>query len=481
MANNVVRLNTGRTTQQLHARILTQQRQAFRRNPWPNLNERLDHLQRLKRALLSNQDSLTEAIDRDFGCRSPDETRLAELMPCLQNIRYTMAHLAQWLRPDSRHVALRYLPASNRVVYQPLGVVGIIVPWNYPLLLAIGPLVAALAAGNRVMLKVSEFTPHTAVLLKSILENTFSRDQVAIINGDESVAADFAAQPFDHLLFTGSTAVGRKVMKAAAQNLTPVTLELGGKSPAIIGNNAPMKDAAERIIFGKSLNAGQTCVSPDYLLCPADRIPAFIEAARDCFNRLYPSLQDNPDYTAIINTRHYRRLQGLLDDALAKGARVTCLNPAQELLPCRGRKIPLSLVTHLSGDMRLLHEEIFGPILPIIPHCGLQNAMDYINAQPTPLALYYLGYDRAEQEQVIAGTRSGSVGINDTLMQVLQDDLPFGGMGESGMGHYHGHEGFLTFSTCRGVHSRQRINNNRVMYPPYGSLLQKVVYQMFLR
>lgn len=481
MANNVVRLNPGRTTQQHHARILEQQRQSFRRAPCPGLNQRLDQLQRLRRTLLNNQDALAEAINRDFGGRSPHETRIAELIPCLQNIRYTLAHLARWLRRDHRHVPLRYLPASNRVEHQPLGVVGIMVPWNYPLLLAIGPLVAALAAGNRVMLKVSEYTPHTAVVLKSILENTFPREQVAIINGDATVAADFAAQPFDHLLFTGSTAVGRKVMKAAAQNLTPVTLELGGKCPAIIADDTPMKDAAERIIAGKSLNAGQTCVAPDYVLCPADRIPAFVAAASESFARLYPSLQGNPDYTAIINPRHYRRLQGLLNDALSKGARVIALNPAQEPQPGNSRKMPLHLVTHLTGDMHLLHEEIFGPILPIIPHCGLHNAMDFINAQPTPLALYYLGYDRAEQEQLIAGTRSGSVSINDTGRQMMQDDLPFGGAGESGMGRYHGYQGFLTFSTCRAVHSRQRINHNRTLHPPYGRLVQKAVYRLFLR
>ncbi|MFW5824784.1 MAG: coniferyl aldehyde dehydrogenase [Marinobacter sp.] len=481
MSATVVPLNESKKQIQLTARVLAEQKQAFSRNPLPSLNERLDNLQRLKKALITHQEAFCEAIDKDFNGRSRDETLIAEMIPSIQGINYAVKHLKSWMQPQRRHVSVLFQPACNRVYYQPKGVVGIIVPWNYPLYLAIGPLVAALAAGNRAMIKVSEFTPHTSALLANVVEATFPRDLVAVINGESDVAADFSGRPFDHLLFTGSTTVGRMVMKAAADNLTPVTLELGGKSPAIISNEVPIRDAAERIAFGKALNAGQTCVAPDYVLCPADRINAFVDAIQDALARMYPTLRDNPDYTGIINERQYQRLQEYLADARSKGAQLVEINTAGEHFEEGCRKMPITLVLNPTEDMKVMQDEIFGPLLPVVPSKGLEHAMSFVNDRPRPLALYYFGYDRSEQKRLLAGTHSGGVCINDALMHVAQDDLPFGGIGDSGMGHYHGHEGFLTFSHARAVFSKQKLNSGQMVYPPHGGPLHKLVYRFFIR
>lgn len=430
----------------------------------------------LRDVLAGNQQALVEAISADFGNRSADETLLAEIMPSLHGIRYARRHLRGWMKPSRRRVGLAFQPASARVIYQPLGVVGIIVPWNYPLYLAIGPLVGALAAGNRVMLKMSESTPATGALLQRLLAQVFPEDQVAVVLGDVEVGKAFARLPFDHLLFTGATHIGRDVMHAAADNLTPVTLELGGKSPAIVSATVPLADAAERIAFGKTLNAGQTCVAPDYVLVPRARLKGFVDAYREAVQRLYPSLADNPDYTAIINARQLTRLQDYLDDARAKGAQVVPLfTEAQQ------RRMPHCLLLEVNEHMRVMHEEIFGPLLPIIPYDELDEALAYVNARPRPLALYYFGYDRPEQQQVLDSTHSGGVCLNDTLLHVAQDDLPFGGIGPSGMGHYHGREGFLTFSKAKSVFAKQRFNAARLVYPPYGKWWQKLIYALFIR
>ncbi|WP_313131798.1 coniferyl aldehyde dehydrogenase, partial [Stutzerimonas nitrititolerans] len=384
--------------------------------------------------------------------------------------------LRKWMKPSRRSVGLAFQPASARVLYQPLGVVGIIVPWNYPLYLAIGPLIGALAAGNRVMLKMSESTPATGQLLKDLLAQVFTEDQVAVVLGEADVGIAFSRLPFDHLLFTGSTSIGRQVMRAAADNLTPVTLELGGKSPAIVSAGVPLEDAAERIAFGKTLNAGQTCVAPDYVLVPKDRLEGFVEAYRQVIQRFYPQLSDNPDYTSIINPRQYARLQDYLDDAQTRGARLLPLFEQGQ-----ARRMPHHLLLNVTDEMRVMQDEIFGPLLPVVPYDDLQQALAYVNARPRPLALYYFGYDKAEQQAVLENTHSGGVCLNDTLLHVAQDDLPFGGVGPSGMGHYHGHEGFLTFSKAKGVFVKQRFNAARMIYPPYGKALQKLVYRLFVR
>ncbi|NWA01145.1 coniferyl aldehyde dehydrogenase [Pseudomonas gingeri] len=457
-------------------RLFQAQRHAYAAHPMPRVEQRRQWLDSLRQLLSDERQALVEAISQDFGNRSADETLLAELMPSLHGIHYARKHLKGWMQPARRKVGLAFQPASAKVVYQPLGVVGVIVPWNYPLFLAIGPLVGALSAGNRVMLKLSESTPATGLLLKELLGRVFPQDLVCVVLGEAEVGMAFSRLPFDHLLFTGATSIGRHVMRAAAENLTPVTLELGGKSPAIVSSDVPLKDAAERIAFGKTLNAGQTCVAPDYVLVPEERVGSFVEAYRQAVRSFYPSLADNPDYTSIINERQLARLNGYLSDATSKGALlISMFEQGQQ------RRMGHSLLLNVSDDMTLMQDEIFGPLLPIVPYKGLDEAFAYINRRPRPLALYYFGYNKAEQERVLQETHSGGVCLNDTLLHVPQEDLPFGGIGPSGMGHYHGHDGFLTFSKAKGVLTKQRFNAARLIYPPYGKSIQKLIQKLFVR
>ena len=457
--------------------VLDTQRSAFNRNPCPDFDERRHRILALKKNLLKNKQTFLEALDSDFGGRSRNESLLAEFMPILANIDYTLKHLKRWMRPSRRHVGYQLQPASAKVIYQPLGVVGIVVPFNYPLMLAISPLITALAAGNHSMLKMSEFTPQTSELLARIIAETFSEDTVTIINGEANIAALFTSLPFDHLLFTGSTTVGRHVMKAAANNLTPVTLELGGKSPVIIDDDFPVEEAANRVCYGKSLNAGQTCIAPDYILIKNSRKEAFISAYQKAFQTMYPALSHNPDYTAIINQKHYQRLTNLLDDARNKGA--TIIPCHSDTVSDNSRRMPASLIIDPTDDMSICQQEIFGPLLPVIGIDTLDEAISYINQRPRPLALYYFGANETAQNQVIHKTHSGGVCINECLLHVAVDDLPFGGIGPSGMGQYHGHEGFLTFSKAKAVLKKGRINSTQLMYPPYKGWLQKTVLNMF--
>ena len=459
----------------LHS-LLDMQRKAYAAHPFPPLAQRQQWLKSLRQLLSREREVLIDAISQDFSHRSPDETLFAELMPSLHSLDYTLKHLKRWMRPSSRSVGMTFQPASAKVVYQPLGVVGIIVPWNYPLYLAMGPLIGALAAGNRVMLKLSEFTPATGLLLKDLLGRIFPEDMVAVVLGEADVGVAFSGLAFDHLLFTGSTHVGKLVMRAAAENLTPVTLELGGKSPAIVSADVPLKDAAQRIAWGKSLNAGQTCIAPDYVLVPQDRVEGFVEAYRQAIHSFYPTLIDNPDYSAIINERQLARLEQLQADATLKGARLIPLYDQGQ-----GRRMPHALVLDVNDDMQVMQDEIFGPLLPIVPYTHLEQALAYINARPRPLALYYFGYNKTEQQHVVHNTHSGGVSINETLLHVAIDDLPFGGVGHSGMGHYHGHEGFLTFSKAKGVLIKQRLNSSLMIYPPYGRQLGRLIQKLFIR
>ncbi|UUQ62678.1 coniferyl aldehyde dehydrogenase [Pseudomonas fuscovaginae UPB0736] len=451
-------------------------RQAYAAHPMPPAEQRRQWLESLRQLLSDERQAIIDAISADFGNRSADETLLGELMPSLHGIHYARKHLKGWMKPARRKVGLAFQPASAKVIYQPFGVVGVIVPWNYPLFLAIGPLVGALAAGNRVMLKLSESTPATGLLLKELLGRVFPEDLVCVVLGDVDIGMAFSKLPFDHLLFTGATSIGKHVMRAAAEHLTPVTLELGGKSPAIVSSDVPLKDAAERIAFGKTLNAGQTCVAPDYVLVPQERVDAFVEAYRQAVRGFYPTLADNPDYTSIINDRQLARLNGYISDAISKGAQVIPLfDQGQQ------RRMGHSLLLNVSDDMTLMQDEIFGPLLPIVPYNGLDEAFAYINQRPRPLALYYFGYNKREQQRVLHETHSGGVCLNDTLLHVPQEDLPFGGVGPSGMGHYHGHEGFLTFSKAKGVLTKQRFNAARLIYPPYGKSIQKLIQKLFVR
>lgn len=456
--------------------LLAAQRAAYRANPMPSAEQRRAWLKALRELILGEKQALIEAVSRDFSNRAAEETLLAEIMPSLHGIDYASKRLGKWMKPSRRSVGLAFQPAAAKVVYQPLGVVGVIVPWNYPLYLAFGPLIGALAAGNRVMIKMSESTPATSQLVKELLARIFPEDMVAVVLGEAEVGQAFSRLPFDHLLFTGATSIGKHVMRAAAENLVPVTLELGGKSPAIVSADVPLADAAERIAFGKTMNAGQTCVAPDYVLVPQDRLEDFVAAYRAAVQRFYPKLENNPDYTAIINERQLGRLKGYIADAEAKGAQLVPLFPGDQ-----GRRLAHSLVLNVSDEMKLMQEEIFGPLLPIVPYQHLDEAFAYINDRPRPLALYYFGYDKGEQQRVLHETHSGGVCLNDTLLHVAQDDMPFGGVGPSGMGHYHGHEGFLTFSKAKGVLIKQRFNAARLIYPPYGTAIQKLIQKLFIR
>ncbi len=461
-------------------RVFDLQRAAYGRNCMPSAEERSGHLKKLERALIDYQDHIAMAINRDFGCRSGDETRLAEIFPSVEGIRYAADRVKKWMKPSRRRVAFMFKPARARVVYQPLGVVGIITPWNYPVYLGIGPLTSALAAGNRAMIKMSKFTPRTAEILKIVLGKTFHEDHVAVLTGAPGLGSTFSAKPWDHLFFTGSTQVGRHVMRAAAENLTPVTLELGGKSPAIISPDVPMADAAERIAFGKVFNAGQTCIAPDYVLCPGKRVAEFEEAFTTAVGRMYPTMENNPQYTSVINGREHARLVAHIKDAEEKGARVVAVNPAGETFEAT-RKMPVYILQNVTDDMAVMTEEIFGPILPVVPYDTLKDAVAYVNQRPRPLALYYFDYNKENVDYLLTHTHSGGVLVNDTLVHVAQDDLPFGGIGPSGMGEYHSREGFLNLSKAKGVLIKPRFNSGKFVYPPYGRFIHGLIYRLFLR
>jgi coniferyl-aldehyde dehydrogenase len=456
---------------------LERQRQFFLKAGSPPLDQRRADLAKLKAAIKDKAETIAEVISADFGNRSRHESLLAEVFTTLAGLRHTARHLGHWMRPKRVSVSLELLPGRARIVHQPLGVVGVISPWNYPFQLAIMPLIAALAAGNRVMLKPSELTPRTAEFMAELLAGLFPSEQVATVLGGPDIGAAFARLPFDHLFYTGSTAVGRLVMQAAAENLTPVTLELGGKSPCILGEDAALAGAVESIVYGKLLNAGQTCIAPDYVLLPEGRREEFIALAQQAVAKLYPSLAANPDYTSIINDRHYRRLRQYVEEARAKGARIVELNPAQEALG-DGRKLAPTLVVEPADELAIMREEIFGPVLPVKTYRRLEDAIDYVNRRPRPLALYYFGADAAKRDAVLERTISGGVSVNETLMHILVEDLPFGGVGASGFGAYHGETGFQTFSHRKGVFLQSRFSGAWLLRPPFGrvtNLMLKVL------
>ena len=429
--------------------------------------ERRQRLAKLAALLREHTDDLCAAVDSDFGGRSTAETRLLEIFPALEAIAHARRHVRGWMRTRRARTSFWFLPGRSRIVPQPLGVVGIVAPWNYPVYLAIGPMVAAIAAGNRVMVKMSESAPATGALLQRLVSARFDVAEIAVVNGDAEVARSFTALPFDHLLFTGSTEVGRQVMRAAATNLTPVTLELGGKSPAIVGRGIAIEEAAHRIAFGKCLNAGQTCIAPDYALVPRERVGEFVEAARKAVAKLYPRLRDNPDYTSIIDARHHARLRVYLDEARSRGARLVDLGPAGESLEGT-RKVAPTIVLDAPEDTRIMREEIFGPLLPVVPYDTTDAAIAHVNARPRPLALYVFDHDGAAIDRILERTISGGVTVNETMLHIAQDDLPFGGVGPSGMGQYHGRAGFETFSKLKPVFRQPRLNALPLLQPPYG-------------
>lgn len=455
--------------------IFQQQQRAFQQNRYPQAKQRIDQLNRLQQALLANNDTLLTAINQDYKNRSLFESRFAEIFPSIESIKYAKRHLKKWMKPQHRAVSKWFLPAYARVLTQPLGVVGIIVPWNYPVYLAISPLTYALAAGNRIMIKISEFTPNTGIALQQIIEKYFPHDEIAIINGDIEVAKMFSSLPFNHLLFTGSTSVGKQVMRSASEHLTPVTLELGGKSPTIIGPDANIKKASNKIWLGKLLNAGQTCIAPDYVLIPTAKQSTFIEEAKFWVKKHYPNLINNPDYSCIINEKQMHRLNTLIADAIKKGAAVIPIAPENKNNNHSEQKLQPSILVNITADMQVANEEIFGPILPIINYNNLDEAIAYINCRPNPLALYYFGHNKEDINKVIQNTLSGGVTINDTVLHAIQDTLPFGGVGASGMGQYHGREGFDTFSKKRSILYQRRVNLTTLFYPPYTKLTDKLL------
>jgi coniferyl-aldehyde dehydrogenase len=455
--------------------LFASQRAAFDKERDPPLSVRRDRLDRLAWIVDANEAEIVAAIAADFGSRPAQETRLAELLMVTVGIRGARRHLRRWMRPRRVATPLHLWPGRSRILRQPIGVVGVISPWNYPVQLALLPVAAALAAGNRVMLKPSEVTPNTSALLQRLAAMAFATDEFSVVTGGAEVGEAFSRVPFDHLFFTGSTAVGRKIALAAAENLTPVTLELGGKSPALVHADADIAALAPRLAAGKLLNAGQTCIAPDYVLAPADRVEALVEALATSVATLYPTLGVSPDYTSIISDRHYARLAALIEDASRKGARVVRLNPGSELLPERTRKLAPTLLIGVRDDMTAMREEIFGPVLPIESYATLDEAIAKINARPRPLALYAFGGDARARERVLRETVAGGVTLDDTLWHFCNEELPFGGVGASGTGAYHGERGFRTFSHEKAVFAQPVFALTWLLYPPYGKRFEAML------
>ncbi|MFV3074422.1 coniferyl aldehyde dehydrogenase [Niveispirillum fermenti] len=459
----------------LEGLLAAQRRAVLAANP-PDLAARRQSLDALAGLVRTHREAMIAAVSADFGNRARQETELGELLPLMNGIRHVRRHLKSWMRPERRRPGLAFRPASARVEYQPLGVVGILSPWNYPLFLTLGPLVDALAAGNRVMIKPSELAPRTAELLERLLAGLFAPDQVAVVRGGAGVAQAFSRLAFDHLIFTGSTGVGRAVMQAAAPNLTPVTLELGGKSPVLLLPGQDPDRAARTIAMGKFFNAGQTCVAPDYVLVPRAQMAGFAAAMLRCAERMYPAITGNPDYTSIITGRHYARLVSLVEGAVAAGAGVRRhADPGDA-----GRRLfPPTLLIDPPADSAVMGEEIFGPILPLVPYDRVEDAVRFVNERPKPLALYCYGRDERQVAEVLDRTRSGGVTVNATMLHVGQEDLPFGGVGESGMGAYHGREGFRQLSHARAVLRMGRFNASHMVAAPYGRLV-RLVTRLFI-
>lgn len=452
---------------------LAQQRLAYHANPVPTLAQRLADLEALKALIRDNEAALVDAVNADYGSRCRFETRFSEILMVLEDIARTQKQLKKWLKPQRRHIDRLLFPTSScTVMPQPLGVVGVIVPWNFPIMLSLAPLVAIFAAGNRAMVKMSENSDQLARLLITLTPQYFPADKLQFFADDNGSGPAFSAQPFDHLFFTGSAQTGRAVMANAAKNLTPVTLELGGKSPAVVAPDFPLHKAADRILWAKAFNAGQICTNVDYLFLPADSEPAFTELALKLIAQRYPDINSN-DYTAIIDDRAYQRLQAMLDDAIAKGATAVNLMPGQRAAP-GSRKFALTLLFNVTDEMQVMQREIFGPLLPVKTYSDAREVIAYINSKPRPLAFYPFTHDKALQQRYLAEVMSGGVTINHAILHVGQHDLPFGGIGDSGMGHYHGYEGFLTFSKLRPVFKQGAYNSVSMLLPPYGKLAEKM-------
>lgn len=445
---------------------------------------RKDRLKRAIAMMVDHGEAFCKALSEDFGHRSTEQSMMTDIVASIHTLKYSIKQLDKWMKPEKRKPTfpLGLLGAKAAVEYQPKGVVGIISPWNFPVQLTMGPMAGAFAAGNRVMVKSSEYTPTVAALFEEIGPKYFAPEEAVFYSGGPDVGQAFAGLPFDHLIFTGATGIGKHILHAAADNLTPVTLELGGKSPTIIGRSANIESATQRIALGKMLNAGQICLAPDYLMVPREKEAEVVEGMTKAVSVMYPTLLENPDYTSVINSRHRDRLTGYLDDARAKGAEVIEVNPANEDFGSSNRnKMPLYLVRNPTDDMKVMQEEIFGPVLPIKTYDRIEETIDYVNAHDRPLGLYYFGEDGGEQRQVLDRTISGGVTVNDVIFHISNEELPFGGVGPSGMGAYHGFDGFKTFSHAKSVYKQPKINVAKLagLLPPYGKTTKGAIARDF--
>lgn len=461
--------------------ILERQREAYLQEGVVTAAVRRDRLERAINLLKNHQQKLIEAMSADFGHRSEHQSLFTDIAGSVGPLRHAQNGLEKWMKAEKRKAGpfpLNLLGAKARVEYQPLGVVGVISPWNFPVNLTFTPLAGILAAGNRCIIKPSEYTPATSEVMAEIFPMEFDELEIAVVTGGPQTGADFSGLPFDHLLFTGATSVARHVMRAASDNLVPVTLELGGKSPVVIGRSADIQKTTDAIITGKMLNAGQICLAPDYVFVPEEKMDEFVESAERSVKRMYPTLLENDDYTSVVNQRHYDRLNSYIEEAKAKGAKVVEINPADEDFRQQPNyKIPPTLVINPDDDLQVMQDEIFGPVLPVKGYSELTETLDYVNHKPRPLGLYYFGNDDAEESKVLTHTTSGGVTVNDVVMHVAQEDLPFGGVGPSGMGAYHGHDGFKTFSHAKAVFTQSKINVAELagLRPPYGEKMLKAI------
>ncbi len=454
--------------------LLAIQKAAQLRDGIPSAEVRINRIDRCIGLLVDHAEQIVDALSEDFSCRARETSLVTDVASSLGTLKDAKAQLSKWMRPEKRKTSpslLGLLGAKAEVRYQPKGVVGVIAPWNFPVNLTFAPLAQILAAGNRAMIKPSELTPATSELMRQMFAKAFSEEEIAVITGGPDVGQAFSRLAFDHMIFTGGTSIGRHIMRAASENLVPVTLELGGKSPVIVSRSADVATTADRIMTGKTLNAGQICLAPDYLLVPSEKRDELVGALTKSVTAMYPKLRDNPDYTAIISPRHFDRIQALLTDAKEKGATIVEINPAGEDFSTQnGRKIPPTLVLDTTDDMSIMQEEIFGPVLPIKTYSDVKEAVGYVNANDRPLGLYYFGADPSEQEYVLTNTTSGGVTVNDVIFHIAMEDLPFGGIGPSGMGSYHGHDGFKEFSHARSVYSQLKkdLGPMKALRPPYG-------------
>ncbi len=467
--------------------VLAAQKAAHLRDGAPSAEKRIAWIDLCIGLLVDHRAGIEAALTTDFGSRSKEATAFTDVASSIGALKHAKAHLKAWMKPEKRKTTpaiLGLFGAKAEVRYQPKGVVGIISPWNFPVNLTFSPLAGVLAAGNRVMIKPSEFTPATSELMARMFAEAFSPEEIAVVTGGPDVGQAFAGLAFDHLIFTGATSIASHVMRAAAENLTPLTLELGGKSPVIISRSADMKTTVARVMNGKTLNAGQICLAPDYVLVPRERMSEFVAEAKVAVAAMFPTIKDNPDYTSVINQRHYDRLTGYVTEAKAAGLEVLELKPeSEDLTQQEHRKIAPTLILDPGDDLKVMKEEIFGPVLPVKAYDTLSEAVGYVNAHARPLGLYYFGADAAEQETVMTGTTAGGVTVNDVVFHVAQEDLPFGGVGPSGMGSYHGRDGFLEFSHRKAIFTQLKndIPQLKALRPPYGEGVRKYLAGVIAR